>query len=153
MPNAHAITATRANDATVTPLMTTSESGQLMVEGIGAGTKKALCLAATAARTVEVDGGEKTAMFTWFGSADAFTDAVNTTSKAGNYNYLTMSLLWMSKPFESRFSTLPADCIDASYLTIANEGVALLWGVLLAGVIPVALLAGGVVAWSRRRKV
>ncbi len=154
MPNAHAITATQASDATVTPLMTTSESGQLMVEGIGAGTRGTLCLAATSARTVRTDGGQKTAtaMFTWFGSADAFTDAVNIASKEGNYNYLTTAILWMSQPFESRFSTLPADCIDVPYLSLTSEGVALLWGVILAGVLPAAALTCGLVVWSRRRK-
>ena len=153
LPNAHAITVSKADGVTVTPLMTTSESGQLMVEGLGSGSKKPLCLAATAARTVQVDGEQKTAMFTWFGSADAFTDSVNTTSKEGNYNYLTMSLLWMSQPFVSRFATLPADSIDASYLAIANEGVVILWGAILAVLLPGVVLTGGVVVWSRRRKI
>ena len=154
LPNAHAISVGRADGVTVTPLMTTSESGQLMVEGIGAGTRKALCLAATSARTVQTDGGEKTAtaMFTWFGSADAFTDAVNTASGEGNYNYLTTAILWMSRPFESRFSTIPADCIDVTYLSVASEGVALLWGVLLGGVLPAAALTAGIVAWVKRRR-
>lgn len=152
LPNAHAITVSRADGVTVTPLMTTSQSGQLMVEGLGSGTKKALCLAATAARTVQVDGEAKTSMFTWFASADAFTDSVNATSKEGNYNYLTMSLLWMSQPFTSRFSTLPADAIDASYLAISNGGVALLWGVILTVLLPGAVLATGIVVWRGRRK-
>jgi len=152
MPNAHAITAVQASGVTVTPLMTTSESGQRMVEGIGAGTRGTLCLAATSARTVQTAGGQKTAMFTWFGSADAFTDAVNTASKEGNYNYLTTAILWMSKPFESRFATLPADCIDVPYLSLTSEGVALLWGVILVCILPAAVLTCGLVVWSRRRK-
>ena len=92
-------------------------------------------------------------MFTWFGSADAFTDAVNTTSKEGNYNYLTMAILWMSQPFSSRYATIPADCIDTSYLTVANEGVALLWGVMLAIVLPGAVLTGSIAVWRRRKRV
>lgn len=152
LPNAHAILVGKTDGVTSTALMTTSSSGQLMVNGLGAGAKEILTLAVTSSKTVQVDGDQKTAMFTWFGSADAFTDAVNTTSKEGNYNYLTMAILWMSQPFSSRYATIPADCIDTSYLTVANEGVALLWGVMLALVLPGAVLTGSIAVWRRRKR-
>jgi ABC-2 type transport system permease protein len=152
LPNAHAISSTRVDGVTATSLMTTSESGQLVVSGLSLGGKKSLCLAATAAKTVQVDGEQRTAMFTWFGSADAFTDSVNAISKEGNYNYLTMSILWMSQPFSSRYASLPADCIDVPYLAVSSAGVALLWGVILAVVLPGAVLTGSIVVWHRRKR-
>lgn len=78
-----------------------------------------------------------------------FTDATNQYTMDNNLQLFTNAISAMTGEGES--ISIPAKSFEAAYVTVPAAS-ALRLGVLLMGVIPVGLLAAGIIIWIRRKK-
>ena len=158
MPNSHAIAAVETLPAgvVVTPLFTTSATaGRVAVEDTAQtlGEVGAYHVAMAATKSISLEGGTTdTAHLIWYGSVDAFTDAMATNTSGGNYYYYAASVSFMSEPFVSAYESLRALELTGSALTGLTSGSVLLLGAVLVLVIPAGLLTAGIIIWVRRKR-
>ena len=158
MPNSHAITVAETLPAgvSVTPLMTTSATANRVDAANTAltlGEAGKLHVAVAATKSISLgDGTADTAQLSWYGSADAMTEAMATTTSGGNYYYYAATMALMSEPFVSNYENLAAVQMPTDSLSGLNEGTAFLLGAVIVVVIPAALLTTGIVIWVRRKK-
>ncbi len=158
MPNSHAIAATETlpSGVVVTPLLTTSETAnRVAVEdpSVTLGEAGKLHVAMAATKSISLDNGTAdTAHLIWFGSAEAFTDAMATNTSGGNYYYYAASVSFMSEPFTSAYEGLRAVDLSGSALTGLTDGAVLLLGAVAVILIPAGLLTAGILIWVRRKK-
>ena len=158
MPKSHAISVatTLPGGVTVTPLMTTSATANRVDVNTGAltlGTPGKLHVAVAATKSVSRgDGTADTAHLTWYGSAEAMTDASATNAKGGNYYYYAATLSLMCEPFVSNYENLASVEAPSEMLSGLTVGTAFFLGGVIVLVIPASLLTAGVVIWVKRKK-
>ncbi len=147
MPLSHAITVsdTLPENVTCTKLALTSDAAYR--------TENETKIEENTQYTVGVcaENSQNGAKLVWFSSANAFTDESIQSSAYGNYYYLSFSLAWMSKSYSSAFAEIPDVAASESLLTV-SAGQATFWMIIIAIVLPLAVLASGLVIWLRRRR-
>ena len=156
LPNAHAITVaeTLPEGVTVTPLFTTSDKAVRVSldkeQTLNEAGNLEVAVAATKSITTS-EGTTKTACITWFASAEALTDTVAEANSGGNYYYYAATMSVMGEIFSSPYEELAPVSLQTEFL---EENKPAMVAGLLVGVIlvPSALLATGIVIWSRRKK-
>lgn len=151
MPNSHAIGHTAVTGVTVTNLMTTSATAErvsLADKTTVLGEKGVQNIAVAATKTV----GEETAYLLWFGSANAFTDLSETVNEAWNNQYYLYMAASASDAFSSEYSAIEAVALPMNTLGDMTVGWAVILGLILTLVIPVAILVTGIVIWVVRRR-
>lgn len=158
MPASHAITVAEKLPAgvTATPLFTTSDKANRVSVAdtsvtLGEAGKLHVAVAATKSITLS-DGTADTAHITWYGSSEAFTDALATATSGGNYYYYAATLSYMSESFSSAFEALAAVNLSGETLSGLTDGSVILLGAVTVIVIPVGLLVTGIVIWVRRKR-
>jgi ABC-2 type transport system permease protein len=131
-------------DAVVTPFMTTSQSGVLMVDE-NTVTEGQYILGATATETFS-DNADRETRLTVITAVDLLSDEISTRANLSNMDIFMNAV---NKNFgEAESYVIPAKSLQLSPTTIAHP---LIWSVVFIGVIPLAILAGGFVYWIRRR--
>ena len=158
MPRSHAIEAasTLPSGVTVTPLFTTSKTAtRVSVADTSVTLSEAgqmnVAVAATKSITT-TDGSYKTASLTWFGSAQAFTDTYADSTSGGNYYYFGATLSFMSEAFSSAFDAIVGVNLSGSVLTGLTGGSMILMGIVMVVILPLGLLATGIVIWVKRKR-
>lgn len=147
---AHAIKISETAEVQVTPWLYTSESGYLVHKTDNAeGTEGSFSESGTYVFGAVAQKGESTVA--WLGAGYALTDAVNTAAEGGNYSYVGALLDWMSHSSYTPLSIEGKRMADTMlYPTLTD---AIIWGVLLAVLAPLAvLLIGFSVRANRKRK-
>ncbi len=133
---------------TVTPLFTTSDNAYTIA--VDAGTTEETEDSAHGQFTVSaIAESESGGKIVWT-AADTFNDNYNSAVSGGNYNYF-LSVLSYFCPREQTVRTIPSTALENSML-IVEESQASFWGTLLTAIIPIAVLAIGVVRWYIRRR-
>ena len=151
MPNSHAIGHTAVTGVTVTALMTTSATAErvsLADKTTVLGEKGVQNIAVAATKTA----GEETAHLVWFGSAHAFTDLSETVNEAWNNQYYVYMAASATDAFVSEHSDIQAVALPQNTLGDLTVGWAVILGLILTLVIPVAILVAGIVIWVVRRR-
>ena len=151
MPNSHAIGHTAVTGVTVTTLMTTSATAErvsLADKTTVLGEKGVQNIAVAATKPA----GEETAHLVWFGSAHAFTDLSETVNEAWNNQYYVYMAASATDAFVSEHSDIQAVALPQNTLGDLTVGWAVILGLILTLVIPVAILVAGIVIWVVRRR-
>lgn len=157
MPESHGIkiAETLPEKVSATALFATSDKGYRVSLEDG---ETALCEPATqyvgacAMKTIDTaEGTTKTAYFTWFASAEAFTDEAAKVYSGGNYYYLAVSARWMSELYSSPYSTISGVNLSTPMLEELTIGGAIVAGIVVVVVIPIGFLTAGLVIWLKRR--
>ena len=153
MPYAQPILVEEREDVEVTTLLSTSslayaktglEENQDMTQEEG-DAQGPFAVGVSAKKTV----GETTAQLILYSSEMLFTDATNQYTMDNNLQLFTNAISAMTGEGES--ISIPAKSFEAAYITVPAAS-ALRLGILLMGVIPVGLLAAGIIIWIRRKK-
>lgn len=153
MPYAQPILVEEREDVEVTTLLSTSslayaktglEENQDMTQEEG-DAQGPFAVGVSAKKTV----GETTAQLILYSSEMLFTDATNQYTMDNNLQLFTNAISAMTGEGES--ISIPAKSFEAAYVTVPAAS-ALRLGILLMGVIPVGLLAAGIIIWIRRKK-
>ncbi|MDO4548261.1 MAG: GldG family protein [Clostridia bacterium] len=135
--------------ATVTSLLTTSDSAYAKIAGYE--------MTSTDKEDGDIDGPFDVAAasvlgegkLVWFASAGIFTDEVNSMVSGANYNLALNALNWMCEQAES--ISIRSKSLETSQLTVPAAQSAL-FSTLFVGLVPLALLAMGLVIWYRRKR-
>ncbi len=149
MPWSHAIGISAS--ATAMPIFATSETA---VRKPGGGMSETLgdpaqyYLAVHAARTVNEDAESQVI---WFGSTDAFTDTVANTATA-NYLYLIQSVSLLSGEYVSPYASLEGVELLTDAMQEMGEAPSAVFVLIFVGILPLAILTGGVAIWLVRRR-
>ena len=156
MPDSHAITVaeTLPEGVTVTPLFTTSDKAVRVSLNKENTLSEAgsLNVAVAASKSITTaDGTTKTASITWYASTAAFTDTVVEGNSGANYYYYAATMSVMGDIFTSPYEELAPVSLQSGYLEADQPALvlSLIVGVIL---VPVALLATGIVIWIRRKR-
>lgn len=158
-----AVAATLPAGVTVTPLFTTSATATRVsladdTQSLDTAGVHNLAVAATKSYTA-TDGTAYTAELTWYASTETFTDTMAEATSGGNYYYLAASVSATSEAFSSVFEALSPVNLSGHLLTgvVNDTGTGYAAGVFVVGivtavVIPVGLLAAGVIIWVLRKR-
>ena len=149
VPIAQPLREAEGSEASVTWLLTTSDSSYAKAAGMDAET--------TEREDGDIDGpfhpaavselGE--AKFCWFASAEMLDDAVNMTVAGANSNLVLNAIGWMCDQEET--ISIRAKSMDNTGLTVTSAQSSL-WSAILIGVIPAAFLIFGISVWVRRKR-
>ena len=147
MPNSHgiAIDATLPQNVTATSLMTTSDSAY--VENAD-GTETTLGKVSVGAAAQNSKTGAK---LVWFSSVEAFADSAVEESNGNSLYYLTMSLYWQNKSYQTSLPSITPVEMTQGILNVSGFS-AILLTVIFAILIPVAALVIGLSIRARRRR-
>lgn len=130
--------------AVVSPFMTTSENGVLAIDEENSTTGQYI-IGATAIETFS-DQTDTESRLTAINAVDLLNDEIAV--QVGPTN-LTIFMNAVNKNFaEVQAIIIPSRSLNITPITIMNP---LIWNVLFIGVIPLAVLTGGFVYWTRRR--
>ncbi len=130
--------------AVVTPFMTTSENGILAVDE-STMTSGQYIIGATAVETF-TDQEDTQSRLTAILAIDLLDDEIATQVGPTNLNIFMSAV---NKNFgEAQTLVIPSKSLNITPIIIAHP---ILWSVLFIGVIPLAILAGGFIYWTRRR--
>ncbi len=144
MPWAHAIGISQ--NAEASPIFATSDAA-IRKPGGGSnetlGTPTQYCLGAHAVH------GESYVI--WFGSTDAFSDAV-TAKATANLLYFTASIDLLRGEFASAYASIPGILLQIEPLEELGAGMQVVCILTLAVVIPVGVLVAGTLTWINRRR-
>ena len=128
--------------AAVSAFMTTSESGLLVVDE-NTTTEGQYILGATSVETFE-DADDTESRLTVITAVDLVSDEIPT-----SFSNIDIFLNAVNLNFgELENLVIPTKSLDIETNTIAHPGI---WSIMFIGVIPLALLIGGLVYWVRRR--
>ena len=140
---------TEDSSATVTWLLTTSESAYTKAAGMNAA-------------TVEKEDGDEEGQFhvaaaselgegrlVWIASSEFLDDNVNAMVSGANADLLVNAINWMAQQ-EDKIS-IRSKSLETGYLTVSAAD-SRRWSILLVGVIPAALIAVGAVVIIRRKR-
>lgn len=135
------ITAGRG-DSVLTPFLTTSEKGVLVVDQSHS-TEGQYILGATAVENIAGKTNVQSRL-TVISAIDLVSDEVPT-----NLSNMEIFIKAVNLNFGQTFNlVIPSKSLDVQYIKVAHP---VFWSVLFIGVIPVALLGGGLVYWTKRR--
>ncbi|WP_455649012.1 Gldg family protein [Enterocloster citroniae] len=133
---------------TVTPFLTTSDSGILVDPATQEKTEGAYVLAAAAVETVNEE--ENTAsVFTVIAAPELISDDILTSFPNITNLTIFMNAVSYKMPGVTTLS-IPSKSLDITYNMITSGG---LWSALFIIVIPVVFLITGFVVWMKRRKL
>jgi ABC-2 type transport system permease protein len=146
-----------AEGITYTPLLTTSESsinkadpatatGPELEEDKG-DTQGPLTVGLAASKTID----DKTATLVIFGSLEMFTDNADAVVSNSNSAMFADTITALTSGGSSGTVVVPVKAYDTARVTISAMA-ALLWGIVLIGLVPLLCLGAGVFIWYRRRK-
>ena len=130
---------------TVTPFMTTTSDGYAVTLE-GSQTQGTYLLGAVAERTGE--DGETTGRLTVFGSTSFVAEDILAANPSIANQTIFMNAVTGGFDDVTNLS-IPAKSLAMAYNTIANPN---LWSSLYIIVLPIAILAAGLIFWTRRRK-
>ena len=131
-------------DAVVTPFMTTSQNGVLVVDETTA-TDGQYILGATAIETY-ADKADVQTRLTVVSAVDLLSDDISTRANLSNMDIFMNAV-------NNNFGDVESYVIPAKNLNIVPTTIThpLIWSVIFIGVIPFGILAAGFVYWMKRR--
>ncbi len=139
------ITTPERRGAEVTPFMTTSEDGLLVLDEQTA-VPGQYVLGATAVETFE-DKDNITSRLTVITAVDLVSDETAELTSLSNTDIFLNALALNFDGIQNL--NIPAKSLNVNSIVISSP---LFWGALFAGIIPLGILVGGVVHWARRRR-
>ncbi len=147
-PLAQPIVETADATASITWLLTTSDSAYAKVD--------ALNMTTTSKEDGDADGpfnvgaiSEKGGKLLWLTGDGMFDEYIDSAVSGGNSNLLLNALNWMGGQEES--ISIRAKSLDKTGLSV-TESESGFWSVVMIGVIPAALVAIGIIIWARRKR-
>lgn len=151
MPISQGLTVGSSSSATVTSLLTTSDSAFSKVDGYSLTTYEKedgdIDGPFTVAVSIEeTDGGQ----IVWFSSSAFLDDMYNAYSSGANVDLVMNSLSWLVGEREA--IAIRSKSLNYNYLTISSSTSSVLKG-LMIGVFPLAYLTIGIAVILRKRKV
>ncbi len=144
------------NDISTAALWTTADSAYVVTEDITEEEAQnpdtsAQTLATLSSKIVQVDGSSITHSMVVFGSSNVFTDTFMGTSAFGDSSYITDLLLYLTGNDGSNVSVL-TERVQTNVTDVsASRGTIDMLGWLFGAIIPVAILAVGLVIFLKRR--
>ena len=151
MPISQGLTVGSSSGATVTSLMTTSDSAYSKVAGYSLTTYDKedgdIDGPFTVALSIEDESGGQ---IVWFSSSDFLDDMYNAYSSGANVDLAMNSLSWLVGEREA--IAIRSKSLNYNYLTISDSTSSVLKG-LMIGVFPLAYLGIGIAVILRKRKV
>lgn len=147
-PLAQPIVETGDSDATVTWLLTTSQSAYTKAEGLQAESIAQEDGDTTGSFHVGAIAENKGKLF-WVSSDALLETSIDRVVSGANSNFFLNVLNWMSGQEES--ISIRAKSLDAEGLTI-TQGASSFWSMMMIGVIPMCLIGIGIVVWIRRKR-
>lgn len=145
---AHAIRVTETEGVQVTPWLYTSESGYLVHRTEESDEDESISESGTYVFGAVAQKGESTVV--WLGAGYSLTDTVNTIAEGGNYNYIRALLNRMSNSAHTPLSVEAKRMSDTMLYPATTD--ALIWGVLLILLAPLAVLLIGFSVRAVRKK-
>lgn len=147
-PLAQPIVETADSTASITWLLTTSDSAYAKVD--------ALNMTTTSKEDGDTDGpfnvgavSEKGGKLLWLTGDGMFDEYIDSAVSGGNSNLLLNTLNWMGGQEES--ISIRAKSLDETGLSV-TESESGFWSAVMIGVIPAALVAVGIIIWARRKR-
>ena len=142
------IVETGEGTADITWLLTTSDASYLKAEGLN--------LTTTEKAEGDVEGpfyvgavAEGAGKLVWVTSDSLLDSYIDSAVSGANSNLFLNALNWMGGQEES--ISIRAKSLDSTGLTV-TQGEASLWSTIMIGVIPLGLVAVGVIIWIRRKR-
>ena len=139
---------------TVTPLLTTSDAAYVKVDGYNLETydKEAGDIDGPLNLGVAIEETYDTIQtrIVWFSTGSLLDDTIDTVVAGGNSSLVLNAIGWLSGEQASALSIAPRD-LTQTHVTMSSAQ-SLTWIVVMLGVIPLGILAFGLVYWLRRRK-
>ena len=154
MPYAQPILTTEKDGVTLTTLLTTSEEAYSKTDLNQSSDVKKTDDDAQGPFTVGVkavktlDSGEE-AQLILYSSSYLFTESTNQYTMDNNLTLFTNAISTMAG--ESESISIPTKSMVSTYATVPTAS-AVRYGILLMGILPIGLLAAGIIIWVRRRK-
>ncbi|MDR1768215.1 MAG: Gldg family protein [Propionibacteriaceae bacterium] len=144
------------DEITYTPLLTTSDSAVAKADLSNVTTsqyedgdaKGPFDIGLEAVKTADDD---KTSTLAVFGSTLMFTDDADQMVAGSNSALFSGVIASITNSSDVASIVIPAKAYDVSTVTVP-AATALLWAIILIGVVPLLCLGAGVVVWYRRRK-
>ena len=148
IPLAQPLAETEDSNADITWLLTTSDSAYAK--------QAALEMTVTDREEGDTDGpfniaavSEKGGRLFWASSSYLLDSYIDSMVSGGNSNLFLNVLNWMGGQEES--ISIRAKSLDTTGLTV-TQAESTLWSIVMIGVIPLALVAIGIVIWIRRKR-
>lgn len=149
---AHGINVLGTDGVTVSKLLSTTDSAYAKVNITEESTVEKedgdidgpFSLGAMATKTAPDTGATSSVL--WFSSPDIITDA---TAEFGNHAFFTSALTLICD--KENVVSIAGKSLDAERITV-NAMSSTVWGVILVGIVPLAVICGGFAVWSKRRK-
>lgn len=149
MPLSQPIVEAQEGEASVTYLLTTSDSAYLKADGMNT-------------ETTEQQDGDETGPFhvaaaselgegrlCWFSGADFLSESFDLTVGGANANLFLNAVNWMCDQEET--ISIRAKSMDSSGLTVTSAQSSL-WSVVMIGLIPLGFIAAGAIVCIRRKR-
>ena len=149
MPMAQGILETGEGSATVTSLMSTSGKAYAKAAGYDMTTTEREDGDATGPFDVAMASEDGEAHMVWATSASMLEDGIDQVVSGANGDFFLNALNWMCEQEES--ISIRAKSLSSETLTLSSRDASL-WSAVVVGVVPVALVAVGVVIWFRRKR-
>lgn len=149
MPMAQGILETGEGSATVTSLMNTSGKAYAKAAGYDMTTTEQEDGDATGPFDVAMASEDGEAHMVWATSASMLEDGIDQVVSGANGDFFLNALNWMCEQEES--ISIRAKPLSSETLTLSSRDASL-WSAVVVGVVPVALVAVGVVIWFRRKR-
>lgn len=149
MPMAQGILETGEGSATVTSLMSTSGKAYAKAAGYDMTTTEQEDGDATGPFDVAMASEDGEAHMVWATSASMLEDGIDQVVSGANGDFFLNALNWMCEQEES--ISIRAKSLSSETLTLSSRDASL-WSAVVVGVVPVALVAVGVVIWFRRKR-
>ncbi len=147
MPNSHGILVdtTLPENVTVTSLLTTSDSAYVVAADGSETTLGAVSVG------VAAQNSKTGAKLVWYSSVEAFSDATVEKDSGNSLYYLTMSLYWQNKSYQTALPAIEPVEMTRSVMEVNGFSAILLTSVFVI-LIPVAALVIGLSIRTRRRR-
>ena len=149
MPMAQGILETGEGSATVTSLMSTSGKAYAKAAGYDMTTTEQEDGDATGPFDVAMASEDGEAHMVWATSASMLEDGIDQVVSGANGDFFLNALNWMCEQEES--ISIRAKSLSSETLTLSSRDASL-WSAVVVGIVPVALVAVGVVIWFRRKR-
>ena len=149
MPMAQGILETGEGSATVTSLMSTSGKAYAKAAGYDMTTTEQEDGDATGPFDVAMASEDGEAHMVWATSASMLEDGIDQVVSGANGDFFLNALNWMCEQEES--ISIRAKSLSSETLTLSSRDASI-WSAVVVGVVPVALVAVGVVIWFRRKR-
>ena len=147
-PLAQPLTETEDSSASITWLLTTSDSAYTKQDGLE--TTNTEQEDGDAVGTFNVGAlAEATGKFFWVTSDTLLQNNIDLTVSGANSNLFLNVLNWMGGQEES--ISIRAKSLDAEGLTVTQSSSSL-WSIIMIGVIPLSLIGIGIAVWVRRKR-